>query len=220
MNRKNTITITIIAVALIVLIIAGFIFNDIRNSHKATINIQKSGITAEVFMRNPNFDESDHDTKVDTLTSPATISLKPGKYYVIPKGKDLDDSQISFEITNKDVSVSVNPGYSAAYLQAKTAAEVAAANTVITTAYPVAKTGFSINSGKLYLDGTWYGATLVQKSQEKNNGDVYRLVLHKVDGKWQVAATPKLVLTLSENKDIPDTILRDLNRETGYNVAN
>lgn len=216
MNRK-TILITIVSAAvLILLVIGGFLFNDIRNSHKATINIQKSGITAEVFERNPNFDESDHDTKIGTFTSPETISLKPGKYYVIPKGKDLDDSQISFTITNEDVSVTVNPGYSAAYLEAKTAAEVDAANTVITTKYPVTATGFSINSGKLYLDGSWYGATLIQKAVQKNNGDVYRLVLHKVDGKWQVAAAPQLVLTLSDNKDIPDTILRDLNRETGY----
>jgi hypothetical protein len=216
MNRKNTLIIIVSAVVLILLVVAGFIFNDVRNSHKATINIQKSGITAEVFKRDPQAEESTYDQKVATLSDSGTISLKAGKYYVIPKGKDLDDSQISFEIIDKDVSVNVNPGYSAAYLEAKTAAEVASANTVITSTYPLTSTGFSINSGKLYLDGTWYGATLVQKAVEKNNGDVYRLVLHKVDGKWQVAATPQLVLTIADNKTIPDTILRDLNRQTGY----
>jgi len=216
MNRKTTLITIVSAVVLILLVVGGFVFNDIRNSHKATINIQKTGITAEVFKRDPNAEESTYDEKVATLTEPGTITLKSGRYYVIPKGKDLDESQISFDIADKDVSVNVNPGYSAAYLKAKTAAEVAAANTLITSTYPLTSTGFSINSGKLYLDGSWYGATLIQKAQQKNNGDVYRLVLHKIDGKWQIAATPQLVLTIVDNKNIPDTILRDLNRDTGY----
>ena len=213
MNKKYII---LIVFTFILLLAAGFGLNYYLTHKKVTINIKKPGITAEVYKSNPTSDELDNGQKVASLTTSGDVLLDAGKYYITPKGKNYDDAPIIFIVKDSDTSVSVDPTYSNAYLQEQIKKESDAIKMVITKAYPAATSNFIINTGKLYQDGSWYGTTMVEKVGEKNNGDVYRLVLRKQEDSWRIVAIPKLVLTSAENKDIPIEILSDLNRATGY----
>lgn len=211
MNRKYLI---FIIAFIVIAIAAGAIYSYVSSFRKVAITLERPDMSAELFKRDPNSDESNNDTKEATLSSSQTLSLQPGKYYLIPKGDKLDQSQISFTVGDKDTTISVNPGYSQDYLNSLLDKELPTIRAVLTTKYP-AITSYSIQRGKLYEDGTWYGTLLVEKVAPQDVGDTYRVVLHKVKDTWQVAAAPQLVLTTPDNKDVPEAVLRDLNKQTG-----
>lgn len=211
MNKKLIIGIVIL---IGLLTAAGVAYNYFSGFKKALISFEKEGITsAEVYQYSPyHAHEGDEETKIATLSKSDTLSLKPGKYYVIPKGDTVDDTEIPFTIDDKDITVSLRPGYSEAYLESVLAKELPTIRSVIESTYS-AVSDFTIETGKLYEDGTWYGTLLVQKVEPKDVGDTYRVVLHKTNGTWKIAAAPRLVLTIPEHKDIPAAILRDLNKQ-------
>jgi hypothetical protein len=217
MNKRYT-TISIITGLIVTALIAGgFAYQYYNSFKKVSIVIQKQDITADVYMRNPNNDDSGDDTKVGTVKSAQVLSLQPAKYYAVPEGDKYDNSQISFTVSDKNITIVVNPGFSSTYLTSQLTQELSAIKSVITTKYPTIINGYTINTGKLYLDGSWYGTTLVQQSPGAGqSGDVYRTVLHKVNGTWQFIATPELVLTAPSHSSVPESILSDLNSQTGY----
>lgn len=217
MNRKYTTRLIIISIVVIGLIGAGFAYQYISSFRKVTFNVKQTGLSADIYQRNPNSEESDSDTKMGTVKNGEVLSLRPAKYYAVPTDTKYDNAQISFTVADKNISVDVNPGFSSNYLASILAAELPAINSLITTKYASILSGYTVNSGKLYLDGSWYGTTITQKSPGPGQlGDVYRTVLHKVNGAWRFAATPALVLTAPEHTDIPKDILVDLNKQSGY----
>lgn len=217
MNRKYITRLIIIGIIVLGLIGAGFAYQYFSSFRKVTFTVKQSGLSADIYQRNPNSEESDSDTKMGTIKDGEVLSLRPAKYYAVPTDTKYDNAQISFTVADKDTSVTVNPGFSSNYLASILAAELPAINSVINTKYASVLTGFTVNSGKLYLDGSWYGTTITQKSPGPGQlGDVYRTVLHKVNGTWQVAAAPALVLTAPDHTDIPNDILVDLNKQSGY----
>lgn len=217
MSRRNIIWLIIGVVIAIALIAAGFAIKYYSSFKKVTVTTVQQDLTADIYARNPNSEESDSDTKVGTVKGSKTFSLQPGKYYAVPQGNKYDQSQVSFTVDTKDISVSVNPGLSDHYLIDMLKQESAAIMNVLTTKYASIIGNYTVNPGKLYLDGSWYGTTLVGKSPGPGElGDTYRTVLHKINGTWTVAAIPELVLTAPEHTDIPASILSDLNSQSGY----
>lgn len=217
MNRKYTIRLIIIGIIIIALIGAGFAYKYFSSFHKVTLTVRQTGLSADIYQRNPNSDESDSDTKVGTVKGTQVLSLQPAKYYAVPTDAKYDNSQISFTVADKDMSVSINPGFSSNYLASVLAAELPSITAVINAKYATILSGYTVNTGKLYLDGTWYGTTITQKSPGPGQlGDVYRTVLHKVNDTWQFVATPVLILTAPDHKDISNDILVDLNKQSGY----
>jgi hypothetical protein len=217
MNRKNITRLIIIGIVLAALIGAGFAYQYFSSFRKVTFTVQQAGLSADIYQRNPNSEESDSDTKMGTIKNGQVLSLQPAKYYAVPTDTKYDNAQISFTVADKDMSVTVDPGFSPNYLASILAAELPAINSVISAKYASVLGDFTVNSGKLYLDGSWYGTTITQKSPGPGQlGDVYRTVLHKVNGKWQFAATPALVLTSPDHTNIPNDILVDLNKQSGY----
>ena len=218
MNRRNITWFIISCVIAIALIAAGFAFKYYSAFKKVTIVVSQQDLTGEIYERDPNTDQSNNDTKMGSVRKGSqTFSLQPGKYYVIPDGNKYDQSPIYFTVDTKDISVTVNPGLSSSYLATILNQNIAAIRTVITSKYASIIGNFTLNQGKLYLDGSWYGTTLVQASPGPGQlGDVYRTVLQKVNGTWQFAAPPALVLTTPDYSTIPASILTDLNSQSGY----
>lgn len=219
MSRKNTILFIIVGTIAIALIAGGFIYKYFASFHAVTIVIKNAEITADVYKPDEGINPEDgtpKDEKISTVKGTQVLSLQAGNYYIVPQGQKFDTSQITFQVKDSDVSVTVDPGYSSGYLSSLLRQELPAIKSAIVAKYPIAATNFTLNDGKLYKDGSWYGTTLVQHAEAGNNGDVYRTVLHKVDGVWQVAAMPELILTVPTHKDIPKDILADLNTQSGY----
>ena len=218
MSRKNIILLSITGVIAAALIIGGFAFKYYGSFHKVTIDVQKDDLTVDVYQAQPGVDEHDATSgiKQGSVKGRGELNLQQGDYYILPQGKKYDPTEIPFSVNDKDVTIKVNPGYSLEYLAAELVKELPAIKATITAKYPMATSNFQLNDGKLYQDGTWYGTTLAQYAQPGQNGDVYRTVLHKVNGTWQFAAAPELVLSAPLHKDIPESILSDLNSQSGY----
>lgn len=218
MSRKNIILLSITGVIAAALIIGGFAFRYYSSFHKVTIDVQKGDLTVDVYQAQPGVDEHDASSgiKQGTVKGSGELNLQQGDYYILPQGKKYDPTEIPFSVNDKDITVKVSPGYSLEYLAAELTKELPAIKAAITAKYPIATSNFRLNDGKLYEDGTWYGTTLTQYAQPGQNGDVYRTVLHKVNGSWQFAAAPELVLSTPLHKDIPESILSDLNSQSGY----
>jgi hypothetical protein len=216
---KKYIIITIVTIALLVGVVYGISYY--LSFKKVTVTVERANISADIYPDSAVAEDHsvDKNAKITTVTTSTTLSLKAGTYYVIPTTKDIDSTPTSFTIEDKDISVSINPGYSKEYLASLLPKELSTIKTVLTTKYPQLS-GYTVNDGALYQDGDWYGTTIILPAPGPGaSGDVYRTVLHKVNNAWQIAATPQLVLTAIEHKDIPFAVLSDLNQQTGYDVA-
>lgn len=209
----------IIGIIVVTLLIAGGVWLNYYLSFKnVTIKPAKQDMSLGVYVddhASEDGSEEAHD-KLMTVTGNQTIRLQAGSYMLLPDDKNYSQAPITFTVTNADITVDANPAFSDEYLVSQLKNETAEIQTLLTTTYPQLAT-YTINPGKLYLDGSWYGTTLIQPPAGPGiNGEVYRTVLHKINGKWQLAAIPRIVQTKSDNKDIPESILRDLNQQTGY----
>ena len=209
----------IIGTIIVALLVAGGVYLNYYLSFKnVTITPAKQDMSFGVYIDDHSPEEGSEEThtKLMTVTGTQTIRLQAGSYMLLPDDKTYSQSPITFSITDKDISVEANPAYSDEYLTSQLKNETAEIQTLLTTTYPQLAT-YTVNPGRLYLDGTWYGTTLVQPAPGPGmTGDVYRTVLHKINGTWQVGAPPRLVQTKSDNKDIPETILKDLNQQEGF----
>lgn len=83
----------------------------------------------------------------------------------------------------------------------------------LTTAYPQIATEYSINKGKLYGDGTWYGTTLTYTGSDTMNRDTLRVLMQKQNDDWKLLTTPpQILLSTVEFPDTPKEVLRDINK--------
>jgi flagellar basal body-associated protein FliL len=206
MSKKQLITIiTILVVAIIGLIIVFYLntFKTVR------FDIKHDDITITVYSGSAS-----NNQKVGSLDTSGELTLQAGNYTVVPSGDKYNNVAISFIVKNSDTTITINPEYSQAYREAVLKAEMDAINKVISDAYPSAITGFVINPGYIYENGTWYATTLTQNIDHPAEvSDVYRTVLKKEDGKWVIKAKPALVLSSKDYPQIPIDILRDINRK-------
>jgi hypothetical protein len=218
MSRKNIIILVILGIIAAALIAGGFAYKYYASFHKITVTVPAADLTVDIYQQKPGVDEQDASSgiKQGTVKGTAELSLQAGTYFALPEGNKYDTSAVSFVVEDKDISVTIKPGFSVEYLTDLLKQELPSLKSVIVAKYPQATTNFSLNEGKLYQDGTWYGTTLIQNAEAGNNGDVYRTVLHKVNGVWEFAATPEIILTAPTHKDIPKDILTDLNGQSGY----
>ena len=218
MSRKNIILFIVLGIIAIALIAGGLAYKYYASFHNVTINVQASDLTVDIYQQKPGVDEQDASSGIKQGTAKGTsvLSLQAGTYFALPQGNKYDSSAVSFIVKDKNMAVAINPGFSEEYLISLLQQELPTIKAVITAKYPAATTNFTLNDGKLYEDGSWYGTTLVQNADAGNNGDVYRTVLHKVNGVWQFAAAPEIVLSAPTHKEIPEDILTDLNGQSGY----
>ncbi|HVQ45005.1 MAG TPA: hypothetical protein VMT30_08695 [Candidatus Saccharimonadia bacterium] len=204
MNRKTIIAISAVAVGAIALFAVSY-----RLSLKTvTLNITQPNITITI-----NRIDKDKSTKTASLTATGNVSLSKGTYTAVPAGTDANTTPIPFTVGDNNLTLEIHPGYSNAYLAKLLSTQQAAITAIIAAAYPKALTGFKRGREQLYKDGDWYGTTLIQNPPHpKENGDVYRLVLHRENGQWKIATPPRIILSAKEFPAVPIEILRDIDQ--------
>lgn len=178
--------------------------------HQVTFNLQPANLTADIYQVDASTSKAE---KLERVKNGQQLRLQEGKYYAAPQDKKYDMSHITFEVKEGDMAVDIEPGYSDTYLIDLLKKEQPAINKAILEKYPAITASFTLKPGKLYLDGTWYAVSLVKTNPNPGgeSSDVYTTVLHKVNGTWQFVGIPKIVLTVPENPDIPERILKELN---------
>lgn len=212
-RRYLTVIITFFA-ASAVLIGGVLLWQYLTSFHQAAFTIKPANLTADIYQLDLSIPEDDEGKKVATVKNGQELRLQEGKYYAMVTDKKYDTSHIAFDV-KEDVEVAIEPGYSDQYLSDLLKKEFPSIHKAILTKYPLVATDFTLQEGKLYLDGTWYGTTMLKHNPDPGgeSSDVYSAVLHKVNGTWQFAATPQIALTKPSNPNIPARILDDLNEQ-------
>ncbi len=154
----------------------------------------------------------DDQDSLGKLQSSGTLRLKTGDYYVVPSGDRISSEAIKIQVKDDTESIDIKPYYTEDYLASNFSDQIAEIDSVISDKYSSIISNYTIEDGKFYHYGDWYGTTLYNEPTREGGSDTYGVILHKVDGAWQIAATPELVFRYSDHKDIPTDIIDLVNR--------
>lgn len=102
---------------------------------------------------------------------------------------------------------------SQAELNAQLEKELPAITKAFYEAFPAASGTYTIDHGKLYHRGEWYGTTLTYAGSDSNNRDTLRVIMQKKNGVWAaVTNPPQIMLSSVEYPDAPKSMLDDINK--------
>lgn len=192
-------------------VIAGLtMWHYLVSFHSITLNV-KGEVTSIVYKVIDNKDQS----SLKTIKSTVAMSLQNGQYCVKPTDTKYDTSAICFTVQNKDMSITIDPDYSANYLEQLLITQIDQINSVITTKYGPIIDSYTLIGGVLYGKGEWYGTTLTEKVAPSDRGDIYRVLLEKKGNSWVIIAYPQIVLSKFDYPQVPFTVLSDVNKLLG-----
>jgi len=202
---KNRIILSVVVIVIGLAGIAAFAY--FSSQHKVSVSFSKEVTGATIF--------TEKGDEVKKLSSAGDVSLQNGDYYVVPDGQKVSKEKIEFSIKDKDQTLSLDPDYSIEYLATTYVNEQPAITNAATTAFPLITQGYDMTGGTLYHYGEWFGAIVVPKvSDPRDQPDYYRILLHKQNNTWKVVNSPVFVLTKSEFKDVPASVLQAVNQLT------
>lgn len=210
LTRKNLIMAGV-GIAVVTAIIAGGSFLITYLSQRS-VTFTFSSEVASIQISKEDLNECDGRCELDDtirLEKSGQIRLTDGTYYVIPTGDMVDESSISIVVGKDTTTFTIQPDYSQDYLANLLASEITSIHNALLAAYPVVTQQYSVSGGLLYKRGEWYATTLYPLGSDAS--DVYYAILHKVDGKWLLAAQPSLYFSYAEHPSIPTTIISAVN---------
>jgi hypothetical protein len=155
---------------------------------------------------------------VKTVESDDSFKLKSGSYAWETTGNDFQRQTGTLELKQTPLVIVVNPKYTDTKLASLLIQEKPALQKLMGT-IPGVGTSFKTNDGKLYQDGTWYGAIIYPnvsaETLRTSYVDVFHVVAHKESGNWKIITNPPdLALSTRTYLNIPRDILVDVNKMT------
>lgn len=199
MNKRTIIT---LLVSIFLVIGAFFGAMEFLSYKDVSITFKKPNVDITIY--------TSGDTAVTSLSSDTTTRLKEGSYYYIPKSENYSSDKVYFEVRDNQ-AVEISPSYSSEFLAALLSKEQSAIRGVLIAAYPEVASRYVLGDERLAHHGEWYSVKIMQRVSGGNEPDVYRAVLKKEGNTWVIAATPQLILNISKNPSIPDSIIRQVN---------
>ena len=182
---------------------------------KVTISFDTSGKpTLNLYSQSKNEQDSQaqRGRLIHTFTTTETISLQKGTYVIETTGENFSSNPITITVGDSPLEKTIPINYTDDYLAQLLAKERLSIIQAIVTRFKNAQTLYSIQPGKLYGKGEWFGTALVYKGSGNDNRDTLHLVMHKdTSNIWAVATTPNISLSTADNPDIPAYILSDVN---------
>jgi hypothetical protein len=176
-----------------------------------TVTLKSPDMTGVIY----RYDDKDKSSEVAKINASQSIKLQEGHYGYSANNTKYDNAPTLFTVGKNESTVTIDPSYSRQYLSTLLETELVSINTVITNTYGSLLTNYDVQAGSLYKKGEWYGAAIAEHiTPDGNYGDVYRVVLHKIDSEWKIEAKPSLVLTKHDNPTIPKDIIGDINNLT------
>ena len=176
--------------------------------HAITLSLAAPDMGGTVY----RYSEGEAPRKVTAVTATQAVKLQDGNYGYSADNTKYDSAPIRFTVAGKEASVTIDPAYSRQQLATLLEDQQAQITTVITNTYGKLLGDYDIHTGFLYQKGEWYGATIAEHmTPDGNSGDTYRIVLHKENNEWTIAAAPTLVLTTHDNPTIPKDVITEVN---------
>lgn len=206
----RTAIITLVAVGIVVGILSLLEYLSWKN---ISLKLSSATQSVTIYSSDPDAASATNTSSVASRSGSGDVRLKPGTYYVIPSGENVVDTPIKIAITSDTTSVTIEPYLTPAYLATELSTEVPIAQSVIKTAYAQIIGKYALDPGTFYHQGDWYTTTLRDTSPSGSGGvDIYGVIMKKVDGTWKIAATPALLFSYSDHKDIPADVIDSINR--------
>lgn len=156
------------------------------------------------------------DEKVASFSDTnAILSLRPGTYYYVAMGDIYAETKVEFVVKGDDTQIKIDPAFSPGHLQAmldrQTKDDI---HSVLKSTYPDVLKKYTIEEGELYQQGQWYGTILSPIIDERDIGDIYRVVLTKQGDSWKIINNPELILTTENYPNVPVDVLHGINDQT------
>lgn len=199
----------VIVFAVVAIIVGGvYSLSDYLSYRNVTFTLSQNTKSITIFAG---------EKEVTTLNSSGQTRLKPGSYSVKPSGDKVSPSPMPVVIKNDTSTIPIDPYFSDSYLSSSFSGEISNIHASMTAKYPVLS-NYYISQGTFYHFGDWYGTIMFYspKDGSPSAGNVFSVIMHKVDNKWQVAAEPSVVFTYKNFPDIPKDVIEAVNKLPVY----
>lgn len=144
-----------------------------------------------------------------SFTGSSTVKLKNGTYDLVVADPAHNFSQTVFKETVDYTTLSIAPAIT--YTDEYLASLLPTLRSQIASSFfasdPSLQPNYHIGNDRLYMLGDWYGAVLQPGSGDL---DTLRVILHKSNGQWQIAAQPSLSIGEPSHQDIPVAVIRSV----------
>jgi hypothetical protein len=150
------------------------------------------------------------DKPVLTVKKDGSYKLKKGSYFYVasPSSQDYKEQTGVFEASSTSKSLDINLTYTQAKLGQIYETQKPNIISALNAKYPDQMKIYSLQFGKLYLDGNWFGGYLVPS----NNTDSLQVILKQKDSDtWDIAATPNITISSPQYPDIPKVVIDGVN---------
>lgn len=147
-----------------------------------------------------------------TVENGKQITVKKGTYTLKPVGDNLKETTMKLVVGDTPVTQNVTADYSEKYLASVLPAELPLILASLDRDSPDLKNLYSLNEGKLYGHGEWFGSTLNYIGTESLRRDNLRFVMKKVDNNWiLITNPPQITLSAKQYPQIPHDVLSKVN---------
>lgn len=146
------------------------------------------------------------------VVSGEEIKIPKGNYTAYYEGnKGYDSKYVEFSF-DEDYALSIKPNLSQQKLDEMLEDELLQINKAVEAKLPAVKSLYSLQTGKLYENGTYYGATLKNTGNDYFNNDTLRVILKKQGNAWVVVTDPpSIYFNKFDYPNIPKKVLSDVN---------
>jgi hypothetical protein len=141
------------------------------------------------------------------------ITIAKGPHILVVSGANLSPLNYGFVLGSTPANKHIDISYTQDYLNRLVPNANAEVIPLIQNQYSQVSNLYTINSGKLYGEGDWYGTTLTYKGPIPDNRDSLRIVAHKENGVWKLATPVLITVSAISYPNIPRYVL------VGVNVA-
>lgn len=190
---KKIIIILIVSIIVIGGLYAASFFLSLRT---VSFNLGGEGYVVQV--------RDEESKKIKEITSSQKMRLPQGNYSYDILGDIYNNKSVMFTVET-DTTVNVTPIYLGSYLEKMTEEVKVDILKVLHDTYP-SVAGITLTKVSLDETFTWaYGTLTIDSST-----DIYRFIVKRKAGNWNVAAAPAIAISKSQNNDIPGSILSSL----------
>ena len=211
MSRKRILLI-VAGASLFIILLAAYLF--IKPSRQVSINFDRDNLSATISRRSGKSID-----KVADINNSSTLRLADGNYTIktFSKSNVIKENTTNFTVKDKDTTVNIKTEYSQAFITSEVNKYRKNIESVLFVKYPTLKTGYIFRqetlSGK---NAEWYAAAYQEKTQAKNSGDSYIVIMKKNGNSWDIKNRPQIVNTIHNTSNIPENVLEDANKLTYF----
>lgn len=204
----------VVITGFVLLLVVFIVFMQYRNSF-SKINVQLTNTSSvSLYKINdqsaelPDTTEYKDKTPDLTITNNGVYKISKGLYAYFTQPINTDfEAQSGIINTAEDKELLINPSLTNSKLDAIYATEKNNILSTLLSTYPNQMQNYTLEYGRVYVDGNWFGGYLVPK----DGSDKLQVVLRKSNNTWEIAAKPNITISSAQYPDIPIEVTEAIN---------